>query len=199
MDRPLKFAFIDVETTGIDPLKHGIIQIAGIYSCADETKIIDKGNFFSTVAPFRTDTIDSEALKVTHTTREQVLSYESPKKVHKLLLASFDKVCNKFDKFDKMFFMGYNAQFDFAFLRRWFEKVGDRYFGSWFWTPPIDVMSLAVVYLARERYEMPDFKLSTVASRMGIPHGKAHDALSDVKVTREIFARILNAGVARYR
>ena len=38
-------------------------------------------------------------------------------------------------------FAGYNARFDMDFVRALFEKSGDSYFGSWFYSAPLDVMS----------------------------------------------------------
>lgn len=36
----------------------------------------------------------------------------------------------------------------------WFEKSRDKYFGSWFYFPPIDVMGMAAVHLISRRAGM---------------------------------------------
>jgi DNA polymerase-3 subunit epsilon len=92
-----------------------------------------------------------------------------------------------------MFFIGYNSHsFDMPFVRQFFSKCKDRYFGSWFHYPSIDVMILAAEHLKSKRRWYPDFKLSTVADRMGIEVDKSrlHDALYDIELTREIYRRV---------
>lgn len=54
--------------------------------------------------------------------------------------------------------------------------------------PPIDVMGMAVVHFMNGRAGMKDFKLPTVAKRLGLPvdEAKTHDARYDIGLTREI-------------
>jgi DNA polymerase III epsilon subunit-like protein len=84
--------------------------------------------------------------------------------------------------------VGYNARFDADFIRSFFEKCGDQYFGSWFWFPPIDVMNLALIKLMDKRATMPNFKLATVANVLGLePEGRLHEAHADIRLTQQIF------------
>jgi DNA polymerase-3 subunit epsilon len=187
MIEQIKYCFIDVETTGTDFTNHGIIQIAGILCRQRKAKLFDEVEFNFKVAPFPEDIIELDALSVTGLSQEEIQSFEKPKSVHSKLTNLLGTYCDKFDKKDKMFFLGYNAQFDSNFLRRWFDKVGDKYFGSWFWNPPVDIMSLAAVHLLDVRNEMADFKLATVAKWLNIDLNNAHDALADVRATKELF------------
>jgi DNA polymerase III subunit epsilon len=182
-----KLCFIDCETTGTNPSRHGVIQIGGIISQEAGGALTELEEFSFNVAPYPADQIEEEALGVTGLTREQVKAFPPPGEVHPALLKVFGGHCNKFDKKDKMLFIGYNAQFDYNFLRKWFDKGGDKYFGSWFWNPPVDVMTLAMVRLAGSRPEMPDFKLTTVAGALGIPTGNAHTPLADARMAKRIF------------
>jgi DNA polymerase-3 subunit epsilon len=185
-----KLCFLDVETTGMSSMKHGIIQIAGII-CKDENGKFEEVEEFSfNVAPFPADLIEDEALAISGLTREQIKGFAAPPEVHKSLTAVFEKHCNKYDKKDKMIFVGYNASFDYGFLRRWFEKAGDKYFGSWFWHPPVDVMSLAMLRMAGIRHELTDFKLTTVAATLGVPLPAAHTAPADIRATRHVFEKV---------
>jgi DNA polymerase III subunit epsilon len=185
-----KLCFLDVETTGMSSMKHGIIQIAGII-CKDENGVLEEVEEFSfNVAPFPADLIEDEALAISGLSREQIKGFAAPAEVHKNLTAVFEKHCNKYDKKDKMIFVGYNASFDYGFLRRWFEKAGDKYFGSWFWHPAVDVMSLAMLRMAGVRHELADFKLTTVAAKLGVPLAAAHTAPADIRATRHVFERV---------
>jgi DNA polymerase III alpha subunit (gram-positive type) len=185
-----KLCFLDVETTGMSSMKHGIIQIAGII-CKDEGGRLEEIEEFSfNVSPFPADLIEDEALAISGLTREQIKGFAAPADVHKNLTAIFEKHCNKYDKKDKMIFVGYNVSFDYGFLRRWFEKAGDKYFGSWFWHPAVDVMSLAMLRMAGVRHELTDFKLTTVAAKLGILLPAAHTAPADIRATRHVFERV---------
>ena len=186
-----KLCFIDVETTGISQARNGIVQIGGLV-CTEEggiTAVLDE--FCLNVAPFPGDVIDDESLAVSGVTREELKTFPPPAAVHADITRLFEKYCNKFDRKDKMVFLGYNAPFDYGFLRKWFEKCGDKYFGSWFWHPAVDVMSLAMLRLADARNEMPDFKMVTVAAHLGIPIEQAHNALADARATKAIFEKVL--------
>jgi DNA polymerase-3 subunit epsilon len=184
------YGFLDVETTGTNQVRNGIIQIGGVLCRREGDTFAALEEFELNVAPYPTDLIEDEALAVSGITRDQILLFEPPDVVHKKLTDLFGKYCNKFDRKDKMVFVGYNASFDYGFLRRWFEKGGDKYFGSWFWHPPVDVMTLAMVQLAEVRQELADFKLGTVAARLHIPAEGAHTALADARTARAIFEKV---------
>ena len=181
-----KLCFIDLETTGTDIKECGIHQISGMI-------VIDgvvKEKFDFRVKPFPGKRIDEKALEVSHVTMEQLETFEDPQVVYGNLTAIFGKYVNKYDRQDKMFFCGYNvASFDMPFLRQWFEDMGDKYFGSWFWAVPLDVIVLAEARLINERPSMVDFKQGTVAKQLGIviEEGKLHDALYDIEVCHEIW------------
>ncbi len=183
-----KYCFLDVETTGRNPEKNGVVQVGGIICGLENRSLTELESFNFHIAPFPSDLIEDEALAISGITREQIQKYDLPKVAHEQLIAVFGKYCDKFNKQDKMLFLGYNVQFDYGFLRSWFTKAGDKYFGSWFWHPPIDVMTLAALHLAPVRHELPDFKLTTVAARLGVKLSSAHDALSDAMASKEIFS-----------
>jgi hypothetical protein len=55
-------------------------------------------------------------------------------------------------------------------------------------------MVLATQYLQNKRIEMPNFKLVSVASAMGldVDVSKAHDGLYDIELTYQIYKRIIS-------
>lgn len=180
-----KTIYIDLETTGVDPAKNGVIQIAGIISSGLPA---DNGVEFNfPVRPFATDAIEEEALSTNRKTREEINLYPEANQVYKLFCDMLGRYCDKYNKMDKFLFIGYNSKFDADFLRSWFGKNNDKFFGSWFWNPPIDIMNLAMYVLKNERQNLPNFKLGTVASYLGIDiKEELHDALADIKITAEI-------------
>lgn len=184
-----KYCFLDVETSGLDPKENGILQIG----CILEVGGFEK-EFSLKSKPFDSDVIEDGALKVTGFTREEIADWPSPQVTYNMLIEEFSKFVDKYDKQDKFMFVGYNAAFDERFVREFFLKNGNKFFGSYFHFPYIDVMTLAAHILIKKRHQMKDFKLMTVASEFGIKINitDAHDALYDIKITREIYKRISN-------
>lgn len=180
----MKRLFLDLETTGTDPRRHGIIQIAGILEL--EGRVTREFDY--SVRPFDDDHVEDEALRVTGKGRHSIMASADPRATYRALVAQLESAVGRYDKTDKLFLVGYNVNFDADFLRQFFLKNGDKYYGSYFWWPSIDVAVLAAEHLASERHLLPDFKLATVRDRLGIHvEGDAHDALHDVRVTREIY------------
>lgn len=190
----MKQFWCDLETTGVDPEKHGVWQIAYIIEVDGILK--EQGKMetrpFKDINSSTVDQISPEALAIGGITINQLETFESPKNTYKYLISILSKYVDKYDRKDKMFFYGYNGYFDVAFLRKFFEKNGDKYFGSWFWFPPIDIMILAADELTDSRHLMENFKLGTVARKCNIEvdEQKQHDALYDIKLTQSIYKYI---------
>lgn len=181
-----KLFFFDIETTGVMHWRNGIHQISG---CIEINGVV-REYFDFKVKPNPSCTIDDMALAVSNVTREQLEEYEDMKSVHKKISDMLSKYVNKFDKKDKLFTVGYNnASFDNPFFRAFFVQNNDKYFGSFFWSSPIDVMILAAQKLIDVRGLMLDFKLKTVAKTLGISvdESKLHDAQYDIDLTRQIY------------
>lgn len=140
------------------------------------------------ICPIATDVIDPKALSISGRTEEQVRKFETAEKTHKMFTYLLSQVVNKYDSSDKLFFLAYNARFDYDFMYAWFTKLGDKYCNSYFWSPPIDIMTLAAENLIEQRYMMKNFKLGTVAQQLQLSAtGELHDALVDIRLAREVY------------
>ena len=194
-----KIVFIDVETTGTNPDKHGVCQISGCIQIGDD--IVESFNYY--VVPFTGDQIETAALDVTGLDRRQFLPPEHPDhlavpgqdflppaEVFRRLQTLFKNYVDQYDKSDKFQFVGYNAHsFDMPFMRRFWEKNNDRFFGSWFWYPCLDVMLIWAQILHSLRSELPNFKLATVAAHCGldVDSTRLHDSHYDIELTRQLW------------
>jgi DNA polymerase III subunit epsilon len=177
----MKQIYIDTETSGLDPYKNGIWQIAGMVVVGNHAEPFD-----FKVRPFETDEISPMALEMSKMTEQEMRSLEKPEVVHKQLTALMGRFVDKYDKNDKFIFYGYNAKFDADMLRAWFGKCGDKYYGSWFYSPPVDIMATAAFHLAEKRHELKDFKLETVVEYLGLKaeeEGEFHSADVDILYT----------------
>ena len=94
--------------------------------------------------------------------------------------------------------VAHNAEFDGVFLREWFEGLGLFFPASYriFCT-----LHRAMWHFHEDRAMMPprDFKLGTLCRHFGVPFNdyEAHDALTDVRATVELYRRMTMLGAAR--
>tara|TARA_R110000787_G_scaffold97665_4_gene201306 strand:+ start:4213 stop:4881 length:669 start_codon:yes stop_codon:yes gene_type:complete len=183
--------FYDLETTGLNPKKNGIHQIAMLFELDDV--VVEKLNF--KVKPHPKAKIEDEALKVSGTTREDLLNYLPRDQVYTSIVTALRKYISPYDKRDKAHLIGFNNRsfdddFFYAFFKQDKESIaGDPFFYAWFWMCPLDAIVLAHQYLIERRSNMPNFKLATVARELGIPvdDSRLHDGMYDVLLTREIY------------
>lgn len=189
----MKIIYLDTETTGIVCPESGLIQLAGAIEIDGE--VVERFNF--QVRPFPKDVVSNEALTINGVTDRELALRDRPGRVFSMFLSLLERYVDRFERSDKFHLVGYNARFDAEHLRAWFEKNGDKYFGSWFWHPAVDVMNFAATVLMGQRPDMGNFKLATVAEALGIPvdEEKIHDASYDIELTRLIFRRLLDESV----
>lgn len=182
-----KLCFIDLETTGLFEWKNGVVQIAGLIEVDGELK----ERFNIIVNPFPSDIIEEGALKANGRDRDTLFNNTPPEEAFSILESILSKYVKKTDPKDKYFFLAYNSSFDDKFLRKWFSKCGSNYFGSWFFSPQIDIMGLAGLHLLEQRHLMKDFKLGTVLKQMNIEvDGNLHDGAVDIEATYKLFKKI---------
>ncbi len=178
--------FFDVETTGLNPFTYGIHQISGCVDIDGETQ--ESFNIKCNIWPG--DAINDKAIAVSHTTREDIAQGRSAKETYKYLVQLFNRyIKDKYNTEDKMFCVGFNTHFDYGFLNEFFRKAGDKYLGSYLFSPPVCAGQLAWKYLYKKRPYMDNYKLYSVATAIGIrvDQDKLHDAEYDIELTKEIF------------
>lgn len=189
----VKYCFIDTETTGVIPEKNGLIQVSGAIEIENEVK----EEFDFCVRPFSQDIIEEKALEVNRRTKAEIMEFEEPKFILKELEKIFNRYVDPYNPKDKFHFVAYNAMFDWNFMRQFFVKNNHKYFNSYFFFPPIDVMYLAADFLKEKRHDMQNFKLGTVAETMGIEMNAEalHDSLYDILITRQVYWKSLGRDV----
>jgi DNA polymerase III epsilon subunit-like protein len=176
-----KIFWVDTEDSGTSPEKNGILQISGLMEIDDV--VIDTINL--ELATFPDDEINDEALAVNGIDRASIPSRMPPIDAYRKLLAFLCKYCDKFDKVDKLVLAGKNIAFDDSFLRKFWQKCGDKYYGSMFFNVRIDVQS-EIAKKVVDGLRLPNYKLSTLCEHFGIEL-KAHDAMSDIVATRRLY------------
>jgi DNA polymerase-3 subunit epsilon len=184
----VKSIFIDCETTGLRPGQSGVLQIAGFIEI--NTKLVE--TFDMKCRPFPDDKVEEQALIVNGLSKEEIDEYPSPLDTYRKFIHLLRRYVDPYKKEDKFLWFGYNAPFDMDHLRAWFTKNEDTYFGSYFFFPPIDVMTIAAYMLQEERPRFKNFKLATVAEYLNITieEGELHTALYDIKLTKKVLEEL---------
>ena len=192
-----KIIYYDLETTGTDVKYNSIRQISGLIEI--DGKVVDEFDYLVKPIPknnpeypnkvWHNDRMSIEGviydrgaiemMKTQGISYELIQTYADSKKTYLDLTKKLIKYVNKFDKKDKFHLIGFNNRFfDDPFFRVFFTENGDNYFGSYFWADSIDVLCLASHALMDQRTTMDDFKLMTVAKKLGIEvdETKLHEA-----------------------
>jgi DNA polymerase-3 subunit epsilon len=184
----MKVLWFDTETTGLDPVKNDIIQIAGIVEIDGDVK----EEFNIKCQPINYDTISQDALKVHGISIDQLKTFQTSKDGKNEFLKIMDKYVDKFNKDDKFTPAGQNVQFDVNMLREWFIKNGERFgSGSYHNYHMIDTVTLARTMSYEKVFHLENHKLETLAKRYSIEID-AHNALSDIRATREVYKSLIN-------
>ena len=183
-----RIAWIDTETTGLDPVKCDVVQIAILIE--EEGNIIEEGNI--SMRPYPNALIADEALRTNNKTKEEIAQYPYPMEGIYKFKKILQGYVSPYDKRDKLFFAGYNPSFDVTMLNHAFLKNKDTYFMSWFFSCFIDVRSFVGEHFLSSDIVLSNYKLKTVCSHFGIEF-KAHDAMEDIRATRDLYYELKNA------
>jgi len=184
----MKILWYDTETTGLTE-NSAMFQISGVIEIGGEVK--EEFDIFC--KPHEGAEISEQALEVTGVSREQLDSFQSPKKAYEELVEIFSKYIDKFDRDDKFIIAGQNVKFDIDVLNRFFKRNSDNYMGSFLnYKQVFDTLS---VYTALEIAEvvpkLENHKLETICKIMGVELSNAHNSLADIRATKEVGDKLL--------
>jgi DNA polymerase III epsilon subunit-like protein len=175
--------FCDTETTGLEPINSAPFEIA---------LLVYQGAKLAAEEVFHFNPLDDEviihqsALDVNGATEEQIRSYPPAAEIIPKIVDFLKPYCPP----DKFVFGGYNAPFDYGHISGLFFRHGVM-MKDYFNGQLIDVLEL--VKKAKEMRlirSTRDNKLGTLTEALGIDHGEAHTALSDIKATRRLYEYI---------
>jgi len=122
-----KVFWFDVETTGLDPKIHGIIEFAGLIEIDGE--VVNQLSI--KMQPHAGAVIEQSALDVTGITEKDIKGFMPHVTACRMIEAFLNKRCSKFDKNDKYYPAGFNVRFDLDFLQVMFKKMDKYGLGSY--------------------------------------------------------------------
>ena len=161
------FVSIDIETTGLDPEKDEILELAAIkYLGGEETEIFSR--VIKVEQPLKKETTDLTGIT------DGLLAKEGVEIVDAL---------NDFWSFvGRAKLIGYNISFDMSFLRNASIENGVKMQAN----KCIDILQLA----RRKVTGTKNYKMSTVAGELGIEMEQKHRAESDCRLAFEIYRKL---------
>ena len=164
----MKFAIVDIETTGGSNKSRGITEIGIVVT--DGTQILERWTSF--VNPF--EPIPSRITALTGISDDMV--EDAP---------GFEDLAEDVaNLLGDCVFVAHNVGFDYAFIRGHFEAIGHS------WQRP----KLCTVRLARKAFPgMPRYGLGALCDARGITHVERHRAMGDAEATAELFHQIYDS------
>lgn len=184
----MKILFTDVETTGLKPGFHEIVQMSGIIEI-DGVKV---KAFDVKMRPKYPERTSKEALEKQNVTIEELSAYPSREEGWVKIMSYLDSNVDRFDKEDKYYMCGYNINFDRRFIEELFAENQNKFFGAYFYYELIDVLTMAMLMKICGKLDSPNLKLTSVCEALGMPfkEGTAHNAIYDIAMTMKLFYKL---------
>ena len=172
--RKHNFAFIDIETTGLNLLKHEVIEI-GCVLTTPNLEVIEE--FELKIKPEHIEEADLVALKVNHYNPKNWKSAQGLKKAMKILS----------EKTKDCIMVGHNVAFDAGFLEYSFNKIK---IANTMHYHKLDTISIAWAKF-HNNSDIKHFSLREMCVRFDIKNERAHTALSDARATFELYKKLM--------
>ncbi len=176
--RKNNFAFIDIETTGLNTLVHEIIEI-GVVVTTPTLEVIEE--FDLKIKPVSIENADPVALKVNQydpKNWESALGLEEAMKIFS-------------EKVKDCIMVGHNVSFDSSFLDYTFRAFRKNKIENTMHYHKLDTISIAWAKLHNDP-SLEHFSLHELCLRFGIKNEKAHTALSDARATYELYKKLMS-------
>lgn len=173
---PNKIAIVDVETTGLDPRFHEIIEIGMVVFNARTFEIID--TFEMKVKPERPEDAEPKALQVNGYNDEE---WEEAGTLHDAMLMMAEKA-------EGAMFCAHNMVFDWGFLDEAQRKTGiELPFGR----HKLDLLTLAWGRIPH--HKVFSWSLKTICTYFGLPpEPKMHRALQGVLAEYMVYTKLMS-------
>lgn len=183
-----KILWIDTETTGLNPAKHGLRELA--YILVIDGQVVEKDVLQIDTRTYKTFVeIDDKALELSNVTIEDFDNFDDSAYAFDKFSTLLEYV-DKEDKNDYFTLAGFNVKFDNDFLREWFyDNDAGAEFKNCFHYKVIDVFPLVITLKHLGLIDTENDKLKTVCEYFDIPID-AHNALSDIEATKNLYELI---------
>lgn len=169
------FAFVDIESTGLNLLEHEIIEI-GCVIATPALQVLEE--FALKIKPEHIETADPVSLKVNH--------YNPAKWQDAYTLKDAIKIFSP--KVKDCIMVGHNVAFDSSFLEYAYAKTGIKNSMHYH---RLDTISIAWAKLHNDP-ALKHFSLREMCLRFDIKNENAHTALSDARATFLLYKKLMS-------
>jgi len=173
--RKHNFAFIDIETTGLNLVRHEIIEIGCVLTTPD-LKILEE--FEISIQPERIEDADPVSLKINQYKERDWTGAQDLSEALKIFL----------EKVKDCIMVGHNVAFDAAFLEYNFHKLG---LANTLHYHKLDTVSIAWAKLHHDP-KLEHFSLHEMCQKFGIENKKPHTGLGDARATFELYKKLMS-------
>lgn len=173
--RKHNFAFIDIETTGLNLQKNEIIEIGCVLTTPD-LEIIEE--FEIKIKPEHLEDADPISMKVNHYKEENWVDAISLKEAMNILSL----------KVKDSIMVGQNVAFDSGFLEYAFSTT--KILNTMHYHK-LDTISIAWAKLHKDK-DMEHFSLREMCLRFGIENTSPHTGLGDARATYELYKKLMS-------
>ena len=168
--------YLDFETSGLDPKRHSVLQAAWILERNGE--VIEERVF--DVQPDKNDDLCLAALDVNgfdlpRCRAGKFMTYVLTVLKQDCLQVSSPRIC------------GHNVQFDISFLMAAADKAHENVFMYLDIKKFLDTAAIARFFDYQGLLSIDRYNLDACCNHFKIINTKAHDALGDIRATRELF------------
>lgn len=198
----MKFLWIDTETTGLDEKNHRPFEVAIIFVNNRKepdgriTHLECERDFY--LNPLRDGIeISQEALNITGYTEEKIRALKPAADVVPIIAEFLKDTITQFGTGpeEKSFLCGYNVGFDYKMIKALFNDF-ELNFDDYIMNHQMDVFNqVKSAGNLRLIPYLPDRKLTTVAEHFRVNLENAHNALADIRATKEVSKSLHNKGV----
>lgn len=168
------FAFLDLEMSGLEPMRHEILEIAVVRVSQPDLAVLEEWSVL--VKPEHIETADPVSLKMIEYSEERWKDAVPLQEAMEMFV----------EKTRSHIVAGWNVAYDWAFLEVAMGKTGTR---SSIHKRVLDVMSFAYGKLGQDR-PLSDMGLAKTAKGLGITLERHHHALDDTMATYEVYKKL---------
>lgn len=178
---------VDIETAGVDPNQHALLEICMVMIHQASNKTYHKGPYyFEHVLPFENAKLDPDSLAFTGIDPYQPLRFavtekEALEKLFKPIKAELKKTgCQR------AVLVGHNAWFDLLFLKAACHRTGIK-------SPFHAFTCFDTATLSGLMYGQTVLAKAVQTAEISFDKNEAHSAIYDAEKTAELFCKMLNA------
>ncbi|KAA9302300.1 MULTISPECIES: type I-E CRISPR-associated endoribonuclease Cas2e [Aerococcus] len=162
---PLSYIILDIETTGLEPNKDKIIEIAAMKIKGQEKEV-----FHHLIAE---RTVPMQIQKLTGI---------SQRKIDEEGIDENEVLIDLLQFIENQVIVGYNINFDISFINKQLKKMGQENLSN----PILDLRTI----VKKENMFLKNYQLQTVLLSYGIDKKVPHRALGDVELIAELISKV---------